>query len=112
MSKDAKEKPIEYDSVFLNSRREAIVIFMIWLCCLAWSVPYCYLNGYTDSFDPDSFTTLFGIPTWLLVGIAAPWFLADLVTTWFCFFFMKDDDLGVAADEMEAPTKPEAEDGA
>ena len=26
--------------------------------------------------------------------------MADLSTTWFCFFFMKDADLGKAADEV------------
>jgi hypothetical protein len=96
------EKPIDYDPIFLNSRREAIVIFMIWLVCLVWSVPYCYCFGYVDSFDAASFSTILGVPSWLFWGIALPWLLADIVTTWFCFCYMKDDDVGVADDELPA----------
>lgn len=97
--------PHEYDSVFLNSRREAIVIFTIWLVALLWSVPYCYLNGYLadgEAFDPDSFQLTWGIPSWQFYGIAAPWFVAVVATTLFCFLFMKDDDLGKGPEDLEA----------
>ena len=99
MSSPDSEKPIEYDPVFLHARREAIVIFCFWLAALAWSVPYCYWNGYPETFDAASFQTVLGIPAWLFWGIAVPWLLADVATTWFCFAFMKDDDLGHADDE-------------
>lgn len=93
-------EPIEYDSVFLNSRREAIVIFGVWLAALLWAVPYCYFNGYLgddgSGFDLSTFSTTWGIPSWLFWGILVPWIVADIFTTWFCFCFMKDDDLGEA----------------
>jgi hypothetical protein len=86
----------EWDPVFLHSRREAIVIFCIWLAALLWAVPYCYLNGYAGNIDPADVSTVWGIPSWLFWGIAVPWVVADLATIWFCFCFMQDDDLGVA----------------
>ena len=33
-----------WDPVFLHSRREALVIFAVWLAALAWAVPFCYLR--------------------------------------------------------------------
>jgi len=98
-----------YSDIFLNSRREAILIFCVWAVGLAWAVPYCYLNGYPAEFDAASFSTTFGIPTWLFWGILVPWIAADIFTTWFCFHFMTDDDLGVAADEDLVPATAETE---
>lgn len=87
---------VEYDPVFLHSRREAKVIFCLWLVGMLWAVPFCLSTGYIDNFDPDNFSMIWGIPTWLFFGIFVPWIVADLFTTWFCFFYMEDDDLGEA----------------
>ena len=84
----------EYDAIFLNSRREAIIIFCVWLAGFVWAVPYCYLNGFQGNIDPENLETIWGIPSWLFWGIFVPWIVADLFTTWFCFCYMKDDDLG------------------
>ncbi|MBW3540439.1 MAG: hypothetical protein KY476_09220 [Planctomycetes bacterium] len=89
----------EYDPVFLHSRREAIVIFVVWLAGLVWAVPYCYVNGYVGNVEPESVATVWGIPAWLFWGIAVPWLAADLFTVWFCFWYMQDDDLGAAPEE-------------
>ncbi len=97
--------------VFLNSRREAIVIFGSWFVALCWAVPYCYINGYGHLVDPETMSTTMGIPTWLFGGILLPWIIADLFTTWVCFFFMKDDKLGAAGDE-ETHAEPVAVTGA
>jgi hypothetical protein len=111
MNNPDKEKPIDYDPIFLNSRREAIVIFTIWLVCLVWAVPYCYYFGYVGSFDSANFSTFLGIPSWLFWGIALPWLLADIVTTWFCFCYMQDDDVGVADDELPLKSDATSESG-
>ena len=66
------------------------------LLALLWAVPFCYFNGYPDEFDAANFSTTLGIPTWLFWGIAVPWLAADVFTTWFCFCYMKDDDIGEA----------------
>ena len=96
----SQDRP-EYDPVYLNSRREAIIIFSLWVAGLVWAVPFCYCNGYIDDYDPETFTTILGIPAWLFWGIAVPWIVADIFTTWFCFCYMKDDDLGAAAKAAE-----------
>lgn len=92
---DASSRP-EYDPVFLHSRREAIVIFFVWLAGLLWAVPFCYFNGFLGNVEPGEITTTLGMPTWLFWGIFVPWIVADVVTMWFCFCYMKDDDLGEA----------------
>ncbi len=91
----------EYDPVFLHSRREAIMIFCVWGVGLIWAVPFCYFTGYIDNFDSATFSTTLGMPTWLFWGIAAPWVVADIFTVWFCFWYMKDDDLGVAQEGLD-----------
>ena len=87
----------DYDPVFLHSRREAAVIFCVWLIGMIWAVPFCYFYGYMSNikdFDPSNISTVLGIPTWLFWGIFVPWLVADVITTWFCFGFMAEDDLG------------------
>jgi hypothetical protein len=98
---------LEYDPVFLHARREAIVIFCTWVVALLWAVPYCYMYGYNVA-DPSKIKTVFGIPSWLFWGIAAPWIVANLFTTWFCFGFMKDAELvdGSDADEQSGQPGP------
>lgn len=85
--------------IFLNARREAVIIFIAWFVALCWSVPWCYFNGYGQQVDPQTLPVTMGIPSWLFGGILLPWIVADLFTTWFCFVYMKDDDLGRAGDE-------------
>jgi len=94
MSSSTQSGRRNYDPVFLNSRREAGVIFCLWLAGFAWVVPFSYMTGYLRDFDPATFTTIWGIPTWLFWGLFVPWLVANIFTTWFCFGFMKDDDLG------------------
>jgi hypothetical protein len=86
--------PVEYDPVYLHSRKEAIVIFCVWAASFAWAVPYCYFNGYVENFDPATFSTVMGVPSWVFYGIGAPWLVADVITIWLCFFYIKNDDLG------------------
>ena len=95
---DRDQYSSEPDPTFVNSRREAIVIFCTWFVALIWAVTYCKINGY-DIEDPANIPTTLGMPSWVVWGIAAPWLAADLFTTWFCFCFMKDDELGIAGDE-------------
>lgn len=94
----------EFDPVFIHSRREAIIIFCVWVVCLLWAVPYCYNNGYPaagEQFDPESLVLVWGMPSWVFYGIVLPWLLAILFSTWFCFSYMKDDDLGVANEGVD-----------
>lgn len=90
----------DWDPVFLNSRREAKVIFFFWLCGLLWCVPSSYILGYGEK-NAETMSVIWGVPTWLFWGIAVPWLVSDLLTTWFCFFFMKDDELDEVEGESE-----------
>jgi len=94
----------QYDPVYLNARREALIIFCVWAACLLWAVPYCYFNGYTsgdEAFQAESFATIWGVPSWVFWGIAMPWMAANVFTIWFCFFYMADDDLGIAHEGVD-----------
>lgn len=87
------------DPVFVNSRRDAMVIFLVWLVALLWAVPCCWVLGYSPEFDPSRFSTIWGIPTWVFWGIAVPWLVADVFTIWYCMWKMADDDLGEAPED-------------
>ena len=106
------------DQVYLNCRREAIVIFFLWLAASSCSIVISYLYGYTshepsglatglsveeiagplDKFNRDPGSITFplglGIPDWVFYAIVVPWAICILVTWVFCVFYMKDDDLG------------------
>lgn len=108
-----------FDTVYLNCRREAILIFLLWLAVSAYSIVVSYLYGYTshepagisagptieefvgplESFNRDPSSLTFplglGIPDWVFYAIVLPWFLCIVITWVFCVFYMKDDDLGV-----------------
>jgi hypothetical protein len=88
--------PLTDDPVYRHSRREAIVIFFVWLAAACWAIPFCYLNGYEPPQDPEFVRTVLGIPSWVFWGIVMPWLMADLVTIWLCFEFIQNDDLGEA----------------
>lgn len=90
------------DPVFLHSRREAIVILIVWGLCFAWTVPYCYLNGYETPAKPEDLKIVLGMPAWVFWGIAVPWAIAGLVSIALCLWFIRDDDLGEEADEVSA----------
>ncbi len=90
----------EFDPVFLNSRREAVVIFGLWFLCFIWAIPISYMMGYGQEITPGNVPTVFGMPTWIFWGIVCPWLAADVVTTWLCFRFIKNDDLGAAPEDL------------
>jgi hypothetical protein len=74
-----------------NARREGLVIMAAWAVALLWSVGVGYLFGY----DPDRrIGLILGMPDWVFWGIALPWALCLLLSVWFCFRYMADDDLG------------------
>jgi hypothetical protein len=98
--------PVEYDPVFLHARKEAVIIFLVWLATLLWAVPYCYLNGYMHNVEIDELATVWGMPSWIFWGILVPWLVADVFTTWFCFWYMADDDLGEAPERARSTSVP------
>ena len=89
----------EYDSVFLHSRRETIVLLIAFAVFLFWSVGVSYVLGYeVDAGDITK--SVLGIPRWVFWGVCVPWMAANVFTFWFAWFYMANDPLGEAADEQ------------
>jgi hypothetical protein len=59
------------DPVFVNSRREALIILGLFAVALIYTVTYCYLCGYNRAVE--SIETYWGIPDWVFWGVFAPW---------------------------------------
>jgi Protein of unknown function (DUF997) len=75
-----------------HSRREALLIVVVWALCLAWSTAVAYFWGYDRPLE--SIRLILGMPDWVFWGIVVPWAGCLLFSGWFCFYFMADDDLG------------------
>ena len=88
------------DPVYVHSKREGIVILVIWALGFAWTVPYCYLTGFQTTTENWELTMTWGIPSWVFWGIAFPWFISGVLSILLCLFYIKDDDLGQADDEV------------
>jgi hypothetical protein len=83
--------PSNEQKLLKNARREGIVIMTAWAIVLCWTVGGSYLLGY-DSTRPTNL--ILGMPDWIFYCIVLPWGCCLLLSFWFCFFYMADDDLG------------------
>lgn len=88
------------DPVYVHSRREASVILIVWALSFAWTVPYCYFFGYRTTNDNWELSMTLGLPSWIVWGVAFPWVVSGVVSIYLCLFYIKDDDLGQAEDEL------------
>lgn len=107
------EAAIALGRSFRQSRLE------MWLMLGAWVVFFGIVTLICRSlaFDPVvneegliAEATLFGLPRWVMLGIAIPWLAANAFIIWFALGFMKDTPLPVAAssesqDEEPSPTE-------
>jgi hypothetical protein len=97
MSKPGKSAYDSYDPVYLHASREAVVIVVLFTLFCAWSIAICYTLGYRDPAESAAEVSItFGMPTWVFWGLFVPWIVVDVIAVWFCFFFMKNDNLGEA----------------
>ena len=64
---DAELYTDELDPTFVNSRREACIIFAYGSSHFVGGVPFCYLNGYNVA-DPENIPITFGMPSWVVWG--------------------------------------------
>lgn len=87
------------DPVLRSARREAIAVLLTWVAALTYTVTYCYLHGYGRSLG--SLTFVLGFPDWVFWGIVVPWLLCCLLSTWFAFRFIRDEDLGEDGNDWE-----------
>lgn len=97
------------DPVFVHARREAFLILGLFALCFLWAIPVCWFSGYLGAGEEaTSISTILGVPSWTFWGIAMPWIAVDIFTVWFCFFYMKNDDLGETADAATLDGAPGA----
>jgi len=91
------------DPLYRNSLRESLVAIGAWAVCGVYAITYCFLDGYGR--DPAEITTVFGVPRWVVFGVFLPWLAANVFSAWYCFRFIRDEDLG------EPPEAASAEGG-
>lgn len=87
------------DPVVRSSRREAIVIGLIWLAALTFSVTYCSVHGYQRA--PETLTLVWGVPDWCFWGIVVPWALCVGLSWLLAHFFMRDEELGEEREDQD-----------
>lgn len=79
-----------YDPVFLNARREALLILLAWFVCLLWTVGYCAFAGY--NVPPEEISVILGMPAWVFWGVFIPWIGATLFSVWFGLFYIVEEE--------------------
>ena len=85
------------DPLLKHSRREAVIILVVWAAATAWCCGYSYLHGYDRpgrTLGASDVNPILGIPSWVLWGYLVPWAICGAFTVWFAGFYMADDDLG------------------
>jgi hypothetical protein len=87
------------DPVLRSARREALIVFGVWLAALCYVVPYCYAFGYNRRLEDLKF--VLGFPDWVFWGILTPWAVCVAISVWFGATFMRDEDLGEELPEQD-----------
>jgi hypothetical protein len=87
------------DPVLVSARREALLVFFIWVAALSYTITYCYTQGYNRPLE--SLTFVFGIPDWVFWGIIVPWMVCLLASWIFSYVLMTDADLGSEIEDAE-----------
>lgn len=77
---------------YWHAQRETLVIVVVWVLAMVYVLTYCYLFGYPPA--DGQVRLVWGMPSWVFWGVVLPWLACDLITMWFCFWFMVEDDLG------------------
>lgn len=100
----------ELDPVFVNALREAKAILAVFAVFAVYVIGVAYALGYSADVDSESVSTIWGMPHWIFWAVLLPWTVANGVTAWFTFGFMKDDPLMPPANS-DAEASPDAGDG-
>jgi hypothetical protein len=80
------------DPVVRSARREALVSIVVWLAAMTYTVGYCWRHAYGRA--PEEVELIWGIPSWVLWGVVAPWAVCVAICWWFAYGFMSDQTLG------------------
>lgn len=87
---------VNEDPVVRSARREAVTALVIWLGAMTYTVGYCWRYAYGRA--AEDVTLIYGVPDWVLWGIAAPWAVCVVICWWFAYRFMSDQPLGAEAE--------------
>ena len=88
--------PSREDTVVTAARREACLALAMWLAAMAYTISYCYANGYGRSVESLSFVLWF--PDWVFWGIIVPWGVCIVASIGFAFRIMGNESLGEEID--------------
>jgi uncharacterized protein DUF997 len=80
------------DPLVRNTRREAAAVALVAIIAMFYTLGYCAFFGYGHADEPIRF--VLGFPSWVFWGIVAPWGVCVLISGWFSWRFMSDDDIG------------------
>lgn len=89
--KEAETPSTADDSLVAHSLWEAKWIVAIWCIAFLWVVGYCIGFGYGGEGQP--IPTVWGMPAWVFWGIALPWGVAAVVSSWFALACIADEPL-------------------
>jgi hypothetical protein len=92
------DTPDTEQELLRHARREGLLIMAAWSAALVWSSGVGYFFGYHRPADEMGLTL--GMPDWVFWAIVFPWAICFLFSTWFCFWYMADDDLGHDPEEV------------
>jgi hypothetical protein len=97
------------DPVLKSSRREAVLVLLIWLVACVYTVGYCYAFGYHR--DVATIEYVLGFPDWVFWGIIAPWTVCTALCFLLTYFVIQDDDLGREQAESDLGSLEDALEG-
>lgn len=90
----------ELDPLYLSSRREAVMVLGVFAVFAGYVLTVCYQLGFRSPSEEGEIATVLGMPAWVFWGIVLPWLFSNLITGWFCLFYMKQEPL----EEVQPPT--------
>ena len=74
-------------------RKEAILVFAMWLLGLIVTCSIAGAMGYPDeTHRPDTPTLVMGIPSWVFWAVIVPWIVQIGITWFFALKVIKDDE--------------------
>lgn len=85
------------DPILISSRREALIVLVLWIAAMLHSVLFSWYYGYPGSFDgikAEEIKLVWGVPFWAFWGVIVPWIACSVLSILFASFCMKDEPLG------------------
>ena len=80
------------DPVLTSARREAWLVFAIWLASCVWSLGVSYRYGYGR--DAATLTYVLGFPDWIFWGVIVPWTACTVACFVLAYYVITDEELG------------------